>query len=268
MRVISWNMGCSYGSRYKVSQPRTWQQLLTWSPDVALVQETTEPKDLLAPDTYLFKPYGWSARAGKEIGTLVYAAAGGLAEQGPLEWEEILPGQVTVATLPMAESAQSLLLASVHADTKPLDPVLLGGAGGGIGATHTTKIYPVDLIRHELSGLTSGLRFIVGGDFNLSIRFDDLYTRSSDLYGNVEWFSRVRGAGWWNAHRKFHVGDQRTLFRPGKPDEHFQIDHIFTDRTTWSQVSACDVLQVPYLEELTDHAPVAMEISDRMSKRG
>ena len=73
MRVISWNMGCSYGSAYKQSNPRTWQQRMAWQPDIALIQETFIPsEDLLEPDSYVFTPYGWSS----SIGTLVYARSG------------------------------------------------------------------------------------------------------------------------------------------------------------------------------------------------
>jgi exonuclease III len=101
---------------------------------------------------------------------------------------------------------------------------------------------------------------VVGGDLNAALRFDDLYTRGASLYGNLEWFSKAREAGWWNAHRKFHAGEQRTLFRPGKPDEHFQIDHLFTDKGTWTDLQRCEVLSVPFLGEFSDHAPLVLEV--------
>jgi endonuclease/exonuclease/phosphatase family metal-dependent hydrolase len=66
MRLITWNMGCAYGSRYKQSNPRTWQQLLAWQPDIALVQETLHPGDHLDPETFLFTRTGgaptWAGR--------------------------------------------------------------------------------------------------------------------------------------------------------------------------------------------------------------
>jgi hypothetical protein len=33
MRIITWNIGCSFGQRYRISNARTWQQLLAWDPD-------------------------------------------------------------------------------------------------------------------------------------------------------------------------------------------------------------------------------------------
>lgn len=75
MRLITWNMGCAYGARYKTANPRTWQQLLAWRPDIALVQETLRP-DELDPEAYLFTPYDWSGPETRQIGTLVYARTG------------------------------------------------------------------------------------------------------------------------------------------------------------------------------------------------
>lgn len=261
MRLVTWNLGCAYGGTYKASQPRCWQQLLAWEPQIALIQETLEPIGVIDRDRYVFTPYGWSQSHARPVGTLVYAASGALA---PIELalDRQLPGQVTAATLDTG-SSRPLVLASIHAATSALDPAVLSAdVIEEASASHTTKVFPIDLVRTELTKLTAGQRFIVGGDLNLSIRFDDLYTPGSDFFGNVEWFTRVRGAGWWNAHRKFHTGDQRTLFRPSHPNELFQIDHLFTDKKTWTKLVSCDVLQVPFLEEFTDHAPLVLHTED------
>lgn len=260
VRLITWNMGCSYGPLYKKSQPRTWQQLLAWAPDVALIQETTDPSAWLPEDSFVFTPYAWSVSSGPLIGTAIYSRTGGLRPGPALANADLLGGQVTLVELEI--DTANYVIASVHAETRRLDEAKLADREVvGLAASHTTRIYPTDLIRDALTQVTPRRRFIVGGDLNLSIRFDDLYTKGSDFYGNVEWFQRVREAGWWNPHKKFHAGDQRTLFRPGK-DEHFQIDHLFVDNRTWKNVSMCDVLDVPFLDELTDHAPLVMEVSD------
>lgn len=258
MRLITWNMGCAYGSTYKTSQPRTWRQLLAWDPDFALVQETLRPDPSVAPGSFVFTPYAWS----EEIGTLIYSKSGILEERelSPI-LGGMLRGQVTLAGTSL--DGADLLLASIHAGTEHVDldvDVLDDLDLDGVGGSHTTKVYPLDLILSELKPITSRRRFVVGGDLNASIRFDDLVTKGSALYGNVEWFSKARDAKWCNAHRKFYAGDERTLFRPGKPGEFFQIDHVFTDGTTWNQITRCDVMRVPFLTELTDHAPLVLEV--------
>lgn len=90
-----------------------------------------------------------------------------------------------------------------------------------------------------------------------------MYGPSSAYYGNEEWFAKAEAAGWRAVHPKFHAGEQRTLFRPGK-DEAFQLDHLLCDRKTWDAATACEVLQVPYLEELSDHAPLSVDIAVTM----
>lgn len=247
-------MGCCYGQRYKTANARTWSQLLAWDPDFALVQETYRPD--IDSDRFVFTPYDWS----DEIGTLVYAKAGPLVR--PLVDTPLLAhlaGQVTLAETELNGTAY--LLASIHANTAKVDPDRVAEFGlVGVGGSHTADLYPLDLIRNDLSRLTQKRRFIVGGDLNAALRFDQLYPKNSVYYGNLEWFTKAHESGWWNAHRKFHAGEERTLFRPNKPDELFQLDHLFTDRTTWSNLTRCDVLPVPFLDELTDHAPLVMEV--------
>ena len=43
MRALTWNTGCAYGGTYKRSNPRAWQQVAAWAPDVALLQEVMRP---------------------------------------------------------------------------------------------------------------------------------------------------------------------------------------------------------------------------------
>ena len=70
---------------------------------------------------------------------------------------------------------------------------------------------------------------------------------------------QAAAAGWRAVHPKFHAGEQRTLFRPGK-DEAFQWDHIFCDGKPWDAATACDVLHVPHQHELSDHAPLVFDL--------
>jgi endonuclease/exonuclease/phosphatase family metal-dependent hydrolase len=256
LRVITWNMGCAYGSTYKKTQARTWRQLLAWDPDIALLQETLRPTDV-DPARYVFTPYGFS----EKIGTLVHSKSEQLVSSAlPPLLGDLLQGQVTMAEVSL--DGKNFLFASIHAGTGQLASEDLAGLDlDGVGASHTSKIYPLDVILNQMKPATATRQFVVGGDLNASVRFDDLYGPSSPMYGNVEWFSKARDAKWYNAHRKFHTGDHRTLFRPGKPDELFQIDHLFTDKTTWNQLQRCDVLDVPLLDELSDHAPILLETS-------
>jgi len=128
----------------------------------------------------------------------------------------------------------------------------------GVSSWSGTQLRPLDLILSDLSPMTSGRRFVIGGDFNASVRFDDYYRAGSRGSAFTKWFLKAKDAKWRAAHPKFHAGEQRTLFRPGR-DEPYQLDHFFTDDQTWDSLTGCDVIAVPYLNEFTDHAPLAME---------
>jgi len=195
MRLITWNLGCSYGQAYKSSQPRTWNQLLAWAPDIALIQETTDPGAWLPEGTFVFTPYSWSLTRGPLIGTAVYSRTANPRPGPELANADLAVGQVTLVEMEIGST--TYLVASVHAETGRLGEDKLGDRDvAGLAASLTTRIYPTDVIRDALTRLTQRRRFIVGGDLNLSIRFDDLYTQGSDFYGNVDWFQRVRAAGW------------------------------------------------------------------------
>jgi len=169
-----------------------------------------------------------------------------------------LSPQVTIAEARIG--GVTWLFASVHANTQQLVREDLPELPEQAGCSTSGKIFPLDVILADLAQHTAGRRFVVAGDMNAALRFDALYAPTSVYYGNAEWFGKAAAAGWRALHPKFHAGEQRTLFRPGK-DEAFQLDHLFCDRKSWDAATACDVLQVPYLSELSDHAPMAGEIA-------
>ncbi len=254
MRIVTWNTGCAYGGTYKKANARAWQQLAAWAPDVALLQEVMRPPSWVPESEVVFTPYEFS----DQIGTAVWVpGAAPRAADLALTWLPQLPPQVTVAEVELA--GVSWLLASIHADTKELDRTVVPGLPDGVGCSTSGRLFPLDVILADLAAHTSGRRFVVGGDLNAALRFDALFGPTSVYYGNAEWFSKAAAAGWRAVHPKFHAGEQRTLFRPGK-DEAFQLDHLFCDRKTWDAATGCDVLAVPYLNELSDHAPLALDV--------
>lgn len=153
------------------------------------------------------------------------------------------------------------LPASIHADTKELSQATLPPLEDGMGSATSGKLFPLDVILAHLARHTARRLFVVGGDLNAALRFDALYPPTSVYYGNAEWFAKAAAAGWRALHPKFNAGEQRTLFRPNRHDEAFQLDHLFCDRKTWDAAVSCKVLQVPYLAELSDHAPSSVDIS-------
>lgn len=250
MRVITWNMG---GITFAGTAERAWRQLLAWDPDVALVQEAFAPTDI-PNDLWAFTPY-------RDItpvrGTLIYSKNG--LEPHPLRGRFDAAIGDLVTTAYVAVDSTKMLFASIHAVAGPL----ITGRTEGLDVTSVPTYdggqhHALDLILDDLSNLTRvrGSRFVVGGDLNTSVRFDDIYNQDSAS----KWFMRARAAKWRPAHPKFHAGEERTFFSKGRPDQGwYQLDHLFTDNKTWNELKSCDVLQLPDLRELSDHAPLALE---------
>jgi hypothetical protein len=58
---------------------------------------------------------------------------------------------------------------------------------------------------------------------------------------------------------KFHVGEEQTFFRAGRPTEMYQLDHYLTDEQTYGTATRCDVVQLENRAALSDHAPLLLE---------
>ena len=249
MRVITWNFG---GVAFKSSSARCWAQLLAWNPDVALVQEAYPPQDV-RDDLWTFTPYGGIP----DRGTIVYAKAGLTPVPHVGRFRAAIEGQATLAEATFG--GEALLFASIHAIADPVEPGLVEGIDAtGVSSWGGSLLRPLDLILNDLSPITKGRRFVVGGDFNASVRFDDFYRTGSQGSAFTKWFLKAKDAKWRAAHPKFHVGEERTLFRGGSEGP-YQIDHFFTDDRTWDALTRCDVIDVPFLREFSDHAPLVLE---------
>src|SRR3954451_24482346 len=97
----------------------------------------------------------------------------------------------------------------------------------GLSSWHGENLYSLDLILDDLRPLTRNRRFVLGGDLNCALRWDAFYGRTSSYSGYFNWFLKSRDAGWIAAHSKLQAGEERTLFRPGRPNELYQVDHLF-----------------------------------------
>jgi hypothetical protein len=226
VRALTWNTGCAYGSTYKRSNVRAWQQVAAWAPDVAFLQEVMRPPWWVPASEVVFTPYDFS----DELGTAIWMPGGAPRPADlALKWLPRLPPQVTVTEAEVDGVAR--LIASIHANTNELVREELPGLPESVSCSTSGKVFPLDVILADLAPHTAGRRFIVGGDLNAALRFQALYAPTSVYYGNGEWFGKAAAAGWRAVHPKFHAGEQRTLFRPGK-DEAFQLDHLLCDRKT------------------------------------
>jgi endonuclease/exonuclease/phosphatase family metal-dependent hydrolase len=266
MRFITWNMGEAFEQRYRDSHDRSWETLLGLNPDVAFVQESRRPSPDLVPEAHLF---GRPRNDGGSFETLIYVKDPvALSAQSapipvalqPLTQGQVVAGWITTATRPW-------LIASLHAKTGVLDQQPIDDLPDDLRRQLPTDrdVWHMDLIALTVEMLrrtkpvaAHGANFLAGGDVNLAWRLDELHGPGS-FWGSSEWFAHVRHLGWQRPHLKFHAGEQRTLFR--HPHELYQLDHYFANSVTNQAVTDCQVVILPHLAELSDHAPVLLEMS-------
>ena len=118
-----------------------------------------------------------------------------------------------------------------------------------------------DLLAAVLEPWVAGRRFLVGGDWNTSPLFDTDYpnTRWGKAKASTEFFERRKRAGWCDAMRRFHDGEIRTYLDPKTGPR--EIDRVFTDPETYDRLVGCHVLDDVAVTELSDHAPLVVDIA-------
>lgn len=254
-------MGCAFGNEYRQSHDEAWRRVEQLDPDVALLQECGATPDWVDSSQIVTRP----RNEGGRFHTIVYARRGTIQALDPDPvLAQILGGQAVMAEITL-NGAPPILFASVHARTGPpkgVDrshfDVLADDVRARLalpadpGSWNATSIYTA------IARAATHQRTIVGGDFNLAWRFDEIDT--DHRYWAAAQFRAMRELGWRRPHLKFHAGEERTLFR--KDHELYQLDHFFTDAQTYAAATSCEVVKLEDLERLSDHAPLMLEVND------
>jgi endonuclease/exonuclease/phosphatase family metal-dependent hydrolase len=260
MRIITWNMGCAFGWKYRSAHADAWRTVEDLNPDVALLQETGTLPDWVDRSRII----AVARNPGGAFHTVVYVRHGRGVQIPPVAGlAAMLGGQVVLAEI--AEVAGSpIVVGSVHTRTgPPAEPEL--GMFAALSVEERTQLaLPEDsgswnatIIQSAIAAATSSGRFVIGGDFNLAWRFDEVDSGLPRHWAAAQ-FRAMRDAGWRRPHLKFHAGEERTFFRGSR--ELFQLDHFFTDQMTYDAATRCEVIRLDELGRLSDHAPLLLEI--------
>lgn len=259
VRIITWNMGCGFGGRYRSNHLNAWRQIEELDPDVALLQEVASIPDWADPSRIIVAKRN---EAGTFL-TVVYARRGSCELVAPdASVSPLLGSQAVIAEV--TGLGEPLLVASVHTRTgRPKEPELSMFHGldpevkGRLDLPSDSGSWNASIICSVIEWAAGRRNFVAGGDFNLAWRFDETDPRPTGWASDQ--FKAMRDAGWRRPHLKFHAGEERTLFR--RPLEIFQLDHFFCDAGTYGRATACDVIHLDDLEELSDHAPLGLTFS-------
>jgi len=229
MRIISWNMGCSFPGRYRRSHADAWRYLFGLQPDVVFVQEALRQA---APAVSLGTTV-WSANRGQESATAVFVRSG--AAVTPLE---VRARASYVAAATVGSSIGPLLLASVHV---------------GPGDYKENRRVVVQKLRK----ITASHRFVVGGDVNAARHWDTVYGGRT----HAEFFATLDRCGFHDCHWAQH-GREVQSFWGRQAKEAYQCDHIFTDPITGTGlVRDCTIIDNPEVRSLSDHGPLRLDLA-------
>jgi endonuclease/exonuclease/phosphatase family metal-dependent hydrolase len=262
MRLISWNMGCAFpGSSYMPRHERAWRTLLELEPDIALLQEA-RPPEWVATDGSIVVGRPRNDRGSFQ--TLIWSRGRRLHRvETSAELAPLIQGQVIVGET-VDNSGQPLLVASLHAKTGtwPQEPFAALSQGVRDLLPSSRYVWHSDVMLAEARQTFGSRRFVAAGDLNMASRMDAIYDSNSPMWGSGLWFAQARDAGWMRCHLKFHAGEEQTFFRPGRENEQmYQLDHIFADAVTYAAATRCEVLSFDALDEMSDHAPMLLELA-------
>jgi len=266
-RVVAWN--CRRASRTS----HAWDYLLELDPDVALLQDFgkipasvsqvySSTEDAAVIETGRPRRFG--------TGVLVKGTVDAdLPMPAPNEWVtqelEILKGNF-VAKAVTLHNGFRLNIISVYSPARPIDPLRLQGIDTtGIQLTQNRNVWGTEILWASLSAMNfkADEAFIVGGDFNSSETFDDMWPGGPR--GNREFIERMRALGLRDCLRSFKGQLTPTFRNPRGGQVIHQIDHLYATEALLNILRRCDVgsaervfASVP---SLSDHLPIVADFS-------
>lgn len=268
MRILTWNMAYMTPSTYKsvANRKRQWALLAALQPDIALLQEC-RPTDLeyLGP-TWMQEEYSvvgaipeyWiacSAILVRRPHSAVPMDRGSLPE-AESRWLAFLSGYVCAADV--LADGRKLAVASVHARAAEVEHAMVTEADHErVRRRSLARAWHNDLAAAALSPWVAGTPFVVGGDWNNALLFDDNYDDGSGC--SHEFFQRRAQDGWRDALRKFHATEVRTFASPSS--DAYELDRIFLDPSLYDRLTGGTVLDLAIMRELSDHLPVVVEVT-------
>ena len=241
-------------------QRRAWTYVRANAFDVALLQETGDPRPQLGDhwSSVIWRPMpGDPALARTRFGCAVIGGSLTLEEYRPEEaypWLRALGGSVTIAR----SIGSPAWFASVHAyagkiaenllDAYPWEDVPVSTPNG--------TVWETDVIPFELHRLFAGKTYIWGGDLNSAEIMDD----QGFVGGNRKLRQIWHKAGSRDLRRRFFEDEQQTFYAPNRRP--YQLDHVFADAVTEARVAdwRVDTEPVTAQPSLSDHAPIWVDL--------
>ena len=232
MRIISWNMHRKNGN---------WDFLLNdLDPDIALLQETSNTKDL-GLDSFVS-----ATTVKKNLRSSVYVKNGYFETVKLFKFSGM--GLHCVKTvLPKMGELYSMSIYGNLAYSPGLNFHL-----SGLISSCVQKIRSDDGARH----------IVIAGDFNMDRRMDDnptgtRFAKYHERRQNV-FFDSILSLGFQDCIGKFHPDFIQT-YRHTRGNYPWQLDHMFATPEVSSKLGSLEVRSDDHAKALSDHSPVIAE---------
>lgn len=236
LSVITWNM-----DNWKRSSE---QRQLAWDfltkviqPDIALLQECVPPEDLSDEYNILYHEIGGKRNWGSAV----------LSHGFPIqevEFDNSHPGSVVTADVVMP--TLTLTAISIY----------------GIFCSHNYTSTTMHRILSDLTPLLHRERskrtFLMGGDYNVSPQWDELYNHRDPSHKLV--FDRIEDFRLVDCTKKYFGKHVQTNYH-ARSDFPWQNDYIHVSRKLANMLINCEVLNESLVGNFSDHMPVLAQFN-------
>jgi len=227
-------MGCGgRASPYRRVHSDAWSYLLgELRPDVSLVQEALLIKLSEAREDHAVTVCDLTA--GVEAGTAILSPGDRREATANLS---VRPDTTYAVTADVRTPVGLLTVASVHVFP---------------GKYLHADLHRLIVLLRELS---VGRPVLVGGDFNASRRFDEVYGgRRHEVF-----FSAMASAGLHDVHWAIHRQEVQS-FWGRQAQREYQLDHFFISSEWAHRVRSCNIVDDDIVRRLSDHAPMLLDL--------
>lgn len=227
-----------FWKRDTVQRENAWKYLIgTIDPEIALIQEIVPPETSYNSYHTLYHEIDGK----RKWGTAVISKHSILKE---LYFNNCYPG------------SSGLIVCEIKASDDLLTVINIYGQLDASGYASTT-------MHHLLSDLTQILnkknkrKIILGGDFNVSEQFDEVYKGEFPSHKFV--FDRLENFGLVNCTKKHYNGHIQTHIHSRSKFD-WQNDYLFVSENIFNEVKSCEVINREELLDFSDHLPVTIEL--------
>ena len=232
LTFLTWNM--DHWKRTKKQRSTAWKYLTeNIHFGVALLQECVPPHEMNNHNNVIYREIGGNRKWGSAVVTFDFPVR-------ELEFKNTYPGAVVAAEVFLP-------------DDTVITAISLYGVIDSDGYVTVSLHKMLSDLTPLLHGERSKRWFIIGGDLNVSLQWDEQYKNRDPAHKIV--FDRLEDFGLVNCTYQYYQGHIKTNRHP-RSKIPWQNDYIFASKKISDKLFSCHVIENEMIRELSDHNPV------------